>query len=88
MHSRLHKTNRTALHLAARHGIEECIGVLVEQGANIEAKDKDGKTAMALAAWKRHCNAIRALIRLRANRETSGRKYSKNIDACLRGKNP
>ena len=86
VHSRLHKTNRTALHLAARYGKEECIGVLVKQGANIEAKDKDGQTAVALAAWKRHCNVIKILIKVGANRETAGSKYSKNIEECLKSK--
>lgn len=72
--------------MAARYGNEQCIGVLVKHGANTEAKDKDGKTPMVLAAWKRHCNVIRILIKLGAKRETAGKKYSENIDECLKGK--
>ena len=52
----------------------------------MEAEDKDQKTAIALAAWKRHCNVIKMLIKLGANSQTAGNKYSKNIDECLKGK--
>ena len=86
MRSRSQKTSRTALHLAARHGKEECIGVLVKQGANLEAKDKDRRTPMELAAWRDHCSVIRVLVSLGARTDVVGRKYSKNIDECLKGK--
>ena len=86
VHSRLPTTNRTALHLAARYGVEECIGILIKQGANVEAEDKDGRTAMALAAWKRQCNVIRVLLKIGARKEAVGRKYSKNLEECIQGK--
>ena len=86
VHERLPKTNRTALHIAARYGVEECIAILIKEGADIEAEDKDGKTAIALAAWKRHCNIIRLLVKIGARKETAGRKYSKNLDECIQGK--
>ena len=86
VHSRLRKTNRTALHVAARNGRDDCIDVLIKEGANIEAEDKDHKTAIGLAAWKWHCDVIKTLIKLGANRVTAGKKYYQNIDKCVKGK--
>ena len=81
--SRSQKTNRTALHLAARHGKEECIGVLVNQGADLEAKDNDRRTPMELAAWRGHCSVIRILISLGASRDAVRRKHSNNMLHCV-----
>ena len=79
-------TNRTALHLAARYGNEDCVGILIKEGSNIEAEDKDRKTPIALAAWMGHCNAIRILMKLGARKEMVEMKYLKNVDDCLKGK--
>ena len=86
VHSRLPKTKRTALHLAARHGKVQCIGILVKYGADMEAEDKDKRTAMALAAWMGHCNVLRILSTLGASTKVVGRKYLKYVDKCLEGK--
>jgi ankyrin repeat protein len=40
----------TALHLAARKGNMECASLLLESGADIEAKDYLGRSALQLAA--------------------------------------
>ena len=61
------KTKRTALHVAARFGNAECIPILVRFGANIETEDKDGKTALELAVWKKHCLAAQELKKLGAS---------------------
>ena len=80
-------TSRTALHLAARHGNEECVAVLVKEGSNIEAEDKDRKTPIALAAWMGHCNVIRILMKVGARKEMVDVKNLRNVDDCLKGKN-
>ena len=85
MRSRLHKTKRTALHLAARYGKGKCIAELIKHGADLEAKDKDGKTPMALAVWRRHCKVVRALVKMGASKETTSKKDSKSIAECLKG---
>ena len=79
-------TSRTALHLAARHGNEECVAVLVKEGSNIEAEDKDRKTPLALAAWMGHCKVIRILMKMGARREMVEMKNLRNVDDCLKGK--
>ena len=62
-------TRRTALHVAARFGNAECIPVLIRFGANIETEDKDGKTALELAVWKKHCIAAQELEKFGANKK-------------------
>ena len=74
-------TKRTALHVAARFGHAECIPILVRFGANIETEDKDGKTALELAVWKKQCLAAHELEKLGANKK--GLASSK----CFKGKN-
>lgn len=40
---------QTALHHAARNGHRRCLKVLVDAGASIDIKNKEGKTAMQVA---------------------------------------
>ena len=40
------------LHEAARGGYEKVVEALLKAGAQVEAKDKDGKTLLHRAAWK------------------------------------
>ena len=83
--STMPKTKRTALHLAARYGKYECISVLVSRGSNIEERDKDGQTPLALAAWQYHCRVVEELIRLGAKKNEIKLKLRSNIDQCLEG---
>jgi ankyrin repeat protein len=45
---------KTALHLAAQKGHEAIVQILIQKGANVEAKDVGGKTALYWAAqdWR------------------------------------
>ena len=79
------KTKRTALHIAARYGFHECINDLKVNGADIEAKDKDGKTPLELAAWKKHSHTIQELVRLGDKQYSMDYKLLKNIHICLKG---
>ena len=62
-------TKRTALHVAARFGNPECVPILVENGADLEKEDKDGKTALELAVWKKQCPVIQELAKLGAKKK-------------------
>ena len=62
-------TKRTALHVAARFGNPECVTILVENGADLEKEDKDGKTALELAVWKKQCPVIQELAKLGAKKK-------------------
>ena len=78
---------RTALHLAARYNRPSCIKTLVEDGADIEARDNYGSTPMRLAAWKNHCNSMTVLASLHARRDKLGKTNSKKLRNCLENKN-
>jgi cytochrome c len=51
--SNLQRGGETALHIAARSGCLDCVKALVEAGADVNAKTKDGKTPIHLAKLKR-----------------------------------
>lgn len=79
---------RTALHEAAINGHAECVSVLVKRGSRIDAEDKDGKTALLLAAEKLHLNVVRTLLRLGASvrfldacKEEAVRRFV--VDLCI-----
>ena len=76
---------RTALHIAARYGKTDCAKILIEAGANVEARDKDQKTALHLAAWKKHCGPIQALVTARAKDDYLSQKLKDNVEACSPG---
>ena len=67
-----------SLHWAAIEGHEETVRVLVELGANIEARDTTtGSTPLHLAAIEGHEETVRALVELGANieaRDTKGQQ--------------
>ena len=51
----------TPLHIAARDGSAELVRLLVERGADVPAKDADGRTAESLAAHNTHA-AVAAML--------------------------
>ncbi|MFH1253809.1 MAG: ankyrin repeat domain-containing protein [bacterium] len=53
---------RTALHLAALMGYAKGITVLIQQGANINIRDEEGKTPLFYANLCRHQSCIKILI--------------------------
>ena len=52
----------TALHWAAITGQAEAIRLLLEQGANVTAADRDGATALHAAAFLGHVEAVQVLL--------------------------
>ena len=52
----------TALHAASRHGAAEGARVLLESGAQIEALDADGRTALHIAALAGHDDVAAVLL--------------------------
>lgn len=82
--------NRTALHIAARYGDGECVQILYESGANIEAVDKDGKTPLQLAQWKTTdcdgdcvgCDAVKALVAAHAKTVHMPKTEVARVKAC------
>jgi ankyrin repeat protein len=52
----------TALMFAVGHGYTEIAKLLVEKGADVDARDKDGFTALMMAAWQGHAEIAKLLI--------------------------
>ncbi|XP_051208130.1 potassium channel AKT2 [Lolium perenne] len=55
---------RTALHIAASKGYEECVLVLLRHGCNVNIKDSQGNTAMWQAIAARHHKVFSILYHL------------------------
>ncbi|GAB4820919.1 hypothetical protein N2152v2_007965 [Parachlorella kessleri] len=53
---------RTPLHYAAQQGHSQAIGLLVEAGADVAARDAEGTTPLHLAAAGGHVMAVRLLL--------------------------
>lgn len=83
IHERYGRTQRTALHWAARYDNHECFAALINAGANIEEKDIDNATSLTLAAWKGHCQSIRTLLARGASKYHIKNEQLKVISACL-----
>ena len=64
----------TPLHLAAEHGSVNCIEMLLEHGANIEATTSDGRTSLSIAAFNGRLPAVKHLLSKRAQETATGDK--------------
>mmetsp|Transcript_3553 Transcript_3553/g.9861 ORF Transcript_3553/g.9861 Transcript_3553/m.9861 type:complete len:127 (+) Transcript_3553:3450-3830(+) len=69
----------TALHYAASKGRLECVKLLCESGARVNAKDKFGYTVAMRAAAKGHTAVLRELI----ERGADLRKVNAEEDSAL-----
>jgi ankyrin repeat protein len=52
----------TPLHAASQEGHESVVRLLVDRGANIDARDREGKTALLLAGKTGYRDVVRLLI--------------------------
>ena len=77
-------TGRTALHIAALHGITECIPDLLHSGSILESKDKDGATPLALAASRNICGTVKLLADYGANLRNLNKGLQENVKRCLK----
>jgi ankyrin repeat protein len=57
----------TALHLASRDGHADVTRVLLEHGADVNARDRDGQTALHRASRIRQVKVVRMLLKLGAS---------------------
>ena len=53
----------TALFRAAQQGLNRCIGILTERGADVNLQNYDGKTPLLLAAQGGHGNVLKHLYK-------------------------
>lgn len=56
------KVGQTALHLAVRHGRTSMVRLLLSHGANVNAQDQAGTTALISACDRGHADIVRILL--------------------------
>ena len=61
----------TALSLAARHGHDDVVRLLLDRRAGLEIQRQDGTTALMEAAAYNHAAAVRVLLSYGANASTA-----------------
>lgn len=69
LNAKEYKTNATALHLAAQIGHAETVEVLIANGANTEALQKNGATPLLMAVQQGQMTSVLTLLRNGANPE-------------------
>ncbi|MCD6034882.1 MAG: serine/threonine-protein phosphatase 6 regulatory ankyrin repeat subunit A-like [Rickettsiales bacterium] len=70
----------TLLHFAAHYGCNELIPVIINQGADIEAKDFEGATVLHVAVSSGNLQGVEALLKAGANRNTKDFKGKTPLD--------
>lgn len=56
------QVGQTALHLAVRHGRASTVKLLLAHGANVNAQDQAGTTALISACDRGHADIVRILL--------------------------
>jgi len=66
-------TDDTALHIVTRRGDIAWIGFLLQNGANVNARDREGNTALMLATQGRFTEGVRVLVLVKAQVDAPNR---------------
>ncbi|GFW33664.1 myotrophin [Trichonephila clavipes] len=53
---------RLPIHYAADYGQKEVLNYLIDKGANIDAKDKHGISALLAAIWEGHTSCVKLML--------------------------
>ena len=81
---RLGLLNETALHYAAKMNIPECINILVNNKADINVQNTDGKTALAIVAEKAICKSVTDLENFMANHHGLNERQEDVVKKCTK----
>lgn len=63
----LDNNNATLLHLVARDGLDDVLGVFIEYGMDVNAKTKNGETPFDMAVMRDNLSCVRCLVEAGAN---------------------
>lgn len=77
-------SGNTPLHYSAEWGLPEAISLLIEKGADPNAKNANGETALYNAVKSNDPNLVNALITKGTNKETRDYMGNTPIHACVR----
>ncbi len=67
------ETGETPLHIVTRRSDSAWLGFILQAGANINARDRDGNTALLIAAQTRWTEGVQILISVRAQVDAQNR---------------
>ena len=70
---------------AAQNGNEAVVKLLLEKGADMESKDKDGRTSLSWAAQNGNEAVVKLLLEKGADLESKDNKYSRTPLLWLHG---
>ncbi len=73
----------TPLHAAAAYGRAPIVRLLLDQGADINARDKDGQTALMKAVGNSHANVVTVLLQRGANITANDGKGSNSVSMAI-----
>uniref|UniRef100_A0A1B6EBN3 Uncharacterized protein n=1 Tax=Clastoptera arizonana TaxID=38151 RepID=A0A1B6EBN3_9HEMI len=73
---------RPPLHYAADYGQQHVIEYLITKGADINAKDKHGISALLAAIWEGHTLCVRTLLDKGASKEGTAPDGTSYLDAA------
>ena len=74
--------NRSALFYAANGGFLDCAELLVSRGAELDARDKDGATALQKAVLSNHPRMVEYLLKMGANPEVADSSQNTCMHFC------
>eukprot|EP00964_Phaeocystis_antarctica_P137039 scaffold101519_cov60-Phaeocystis_antarctica.AAC.8 len=73
----------TALHWAVTMGHRDVVALLIERGANVEAKAADGHTPLHMAAREGDAQMVQCLLEARANPNSTNNASQTAVDLAL-----
>jgi len=73
---------RTLLHYAADYGQGEVVSYLISQGADVNALDKHGISALLAAIWEGHTNCVKILLNSGASRTGTAPDGTSYVEAA------
>ncbi|WP_021166582.1 Ankyrin repeat protein [Sporomusa ovata DSM 2662] len=73
----------TPLHAASAYGRTPIVRLLLDQGADINARDKDGQTALMKAVWNSHANVVTVLLQRGANITVNDGKGNNSVSMAI-----
>ncbi|CAO1399188.1 unnamed protein product [Diamesa serratosioi] len=73
---------RSLLHYASDYGQSEVVSYLIARGANVNALDKHGISALLAAIWEGHTNCVKILLTSGASKTGSAPDGTSYLDSA------
>lgn len=73
---------RPPIHYAADYGQRDVIKYLISKGADVNAKDKHGISALLAAVWEGHTDCVKLLLEQGASKDGSAPDGTSYVDAA------